>query len=167
MWQKVPWVSIAERDRLRKVLQLNAFCFATADEQLCFSAEYAPLVGAGLFIMGSGFNHPCSPNLMRYNIGDCLIFRTNSAVKAGTELCFSYLAPEVLHCSVKVRARHLDFTCSCHRCYTERSTTLRRPRELNSSNAKTMVVAALKATQSGNFTEALQIWHRSAIDVAL
>lgn len=167
LWSQMPLISADERERLRSVLKLNAFSFATGDEQLCFSSEYAPLSGVGLFVLGSGFNHSCSPNLSRYSLGDCLVFRTNRHVASGTELTFSYLAPEELRMPRHVRASFLDFKCLCNRCIHESaSRASSRRKGCSPEAAKERVLAALRAMQSGRFDEARDLWVTSAVDIA-
>ena len=79
----------------------------TNSEQLCFNQHFAEITGIGLSLPGSYFNHSCTPNVARYNVGDVLVFRTNSAVAAGAELCISYIESEILSEPAATRTEYL------------------------------------------------------------
>jgi hypothetical protein len=65
-------------------------------EQLCYQSQFASVGGAALYVEASYFNHDCQPNVARFNVGDVQFFRTNGEVKAGEELCISYIESECL-----------------------------------------------------------------------
>eukprot|EP00928_Gymnodinium_smaydae_P058003 TRINITY_DN41212_c0_g1_i1.p1 TRINITY_DN41212_c0_g1~~TRINITY_DN41212_c0_g1_i1.p1 ORF type:complete len:493 (+),score=59.52 TRINITY_DN41212_c0_g1_i1:34-1512(+) len=171
-WSMVKSISKAQRHRLELALALNVFCFATNDEQLCFSRQFGSLSGAGLYLLGAGFNHSCEPNMCRWSVGDVLVFRTIRKVMAGEELYFSYLSPEQLRSKVKLRARGLDFRCSCIRCQRERSDRTSQKRKHQESACASVptcslgddravqknIVAAVVAMVDGNFAQAAQLW---------
>uniref|UniRef100_A0A7S4SVW8 SET domain-containing protein n=1 Tax=Alexandrium monilatum TaxID=311494 RepID=A0A7S4SVW8_9DINO len=117
-WGAVEGPSEEEKERLRRVVQLNSLGFYTNSEQLCHHGNFTALTGSGLYALASGFNHSCDPNVARFSIGDVTAFVTNRPVEAGGELCISYIESELLCAPKSVRAQSLnrDFTCGCTRC---------------------------------------------------
>ncbi|EKX42725.1 hypothetical protein GUITHDRAFT_141117 [Guillardia theta CCMP2712] len=47
-----------------------------------------------------GFNHSCSPNLLRLCIGPIVLFRSSRSIRAGEQLTISYVGTDQLRCSV-------------------------------------------------------------------
>jgi len=89
--------------RLPEIVRCNALGFYTSPEMLCHPRSYAVLSGLGLYPRASLFNHSCTPNVSRYNLGDVAVFRTNRMVRAGEELRISYIEHELLCESPAVR----------------------------------------------------------------
>ena len=59
-----------------------------------------------------------SPNVVYTNIGSLILFHTTKDVKAGEELCISYIESKCLLDSPIFRNDNLqrDFFCNCSRC---------------------------------------------------
>ena len=100
---------------------MNALGMYTNPEQLCHADAFSDLTATGLFPLASGFNHSCSPNVLRASIGPYLIFRTLCPVAAGEELTISYIETEFLHEPTAIRHAELarDFVCACSKCSKE------------------------------------------------
>ncbi|KIO11437.1 hypothetical protein M404DRAFT_13470 [Pisolithus tinctorius Marx 270] len=78
------------------------------------------MLGWGIWISASYFNHSCSPNIRKVRQGRTLHFETGRAVSAGEELCISYVDTDQ---PVEQRQKDLEsswfFRCGCSRCNTE------------------------------------------------
>ena len=74
--------------------------------------------GTGLFFLSAMLNHSCAPNCHKFFLGDIAFFATLREVKAGEELCHSYLPPDGLVQAARERSARLDrdFVCCCERC---------------------------------------------------
>jgi len=120
-WSLVDGLAAADSARLQAVVKLNSLGFYTHSEQLCHSGHFTPLTGSGLYALASGFNHSCEPSVSRFSIGDLTAFVTNRPVKAGHELCISYIETELLCAPRSLRSQSLnrDFTCSCTKCVAQ------------------------------------------------
>jgi SET domain len=84
--------------RLPLIVRYNVLSVETCAEMLSYPGlnGHHPLAGAGLYYWPSFFNHDAKPNVSRYAIGDIMWMVTNQDVKAGDELCISYLEHDVL-----------------------------------------------------------------------
>ncbi|KIO02619.1 hypothetical protein M404DRAFT_15992 [Pisolithus tinctorius Marx 270] len=78
------------------------------------------MLGWGIWISASYFNHSCSPNIRKIRQGRALYFETSRAVSAGEELYISYVDTDQ---PVEQRQKDLEsswfFRCGCSRCNTE------------------------------------------------
>ncbi len=64
--------------------------------------------------IGAMMNHSCSPNIIFYENNNNMIFETNSNIKKGTELCYSYLRNYKLgKDNHKYLMDHYNFICNC------------------------------------------------------
>lgn len=99
--------------RLLQVVEVNRFS--------AFGPWEGPLVGTGLWIAPSRFNHACDASCTWYNVGDMLFVRCQRSVAVGEELTIAYCNPtDSLPLRQEfLRSRH-GFTCSCKLC-TEQS----------------------------------------------
>merc|ERR1719215_196764 len=120
-WSAVEGMLQEEKERLQAVVRLNSLGFYTNSEQLCHSGHFSALTGSGLYALASGFNHSCDPCLARFSIGDLTAFVTNRPLKAGEELCISYIESELLCAPRSLRRQSLDrdFVCACTKCTSE------------------------------------------------
>lgn len=107
--------------RMEAIARLNGLGSYTNSEQLCYTEHYKHLTGTVLCILASALNHSCTPNATRFAIGDVLVFRTNTLVAAGQELCISYIESEALseHRALRQQSLDRDFQCSCSKCSAE------------------------------------------------
>ncbi|KIJ63604.1 hypothetical protein HYDPIDRAFT_113081 [Hydnomerulius pinastri MD-312] len=78
------------------------------------------MLGWGIWVSASYFNHTCTPNLRKTRQGRVLHFETTRKIQAGEELCISYIDTDS---PVDKRRRELEeswfFTCACLRCAKE------------------------------------------------
>ncbi|KAH7882983.1 SET domain-containing protein [Phlebopus sp. FC_14] len=78
------------------------------------------MLGWGIWVSASYFNHSCAPNVRKTRVGRALHFETTRAIAAGEELCISYIDTDS---PVQRRRRELEeswfFTCRCRRCEEE------------------------------------------------
>lgn len=76
-------------------------------------------VGKALYLKASSFNHSCLPNVVRVRQGRRFYFITRDAVKAGQELCISYMN-SLRHKDREARMamlfEHYGFHCDCPLC---------------------------------------------------
>jgi len=81
--------------------------------------------GVGIYPGASYFNHSCVPNIYRVEEGSTLVFRTICDISANTELCLSYINPElhVLKRQVLLKDEYY-FQCDCIRCISEMNTNI-------------------------------------------
>ena len=86
--------------RLPLIIRYNAFIIDTSSELFVYSNPHhgmTSLAGVGLYgPVLSYFNHSCKPNVSKISIGDVTILFANRDIKAGNELCHSYLSHEYL-----------------------------------------------------------------------
>jgi len=94
--EAVKFLSFEQRERVKLIVRHNMLGIYTNSEQLCHHTVYANLTGVALYIEPSYFNHSCTPNVARFNVGDVACFRTNRPVAAGEELCISYIESDCL-----------------------------------------------------------------------
>ncbi|KAI6041511.1 SET domain-containing protein [Pisolithus marmoratus] len=78
------------------------------------------MLGWGIWISASYFNHSCSPNIRKIRQGRTLYFETSRTVSAGEELSISYVDMDQ---PVEQRQKDLEsswfFRCGCVRCKLE------------------------------------------------
>ena len=84
--------------RLPHIIRYNILSVETCPELLSYPGPggHTSLSGVGLYYLPSFFNHSSRPNCSRWAIGDVMFFVTNQPVKAGEELCISYIEHDVL-----------------------------------------------------------------------
>jgi len=134
-----------EIERYRQVCRYNMFGFYTNSEQICYHYTYRHFTGAGLFALASTFNHSCEPNIGRYSLGDATFFRTSRPVKAGEELCISYIEAETLVETKRFRHQVLnrDFTCTCRKCTIEEAEPMEEEGAKNYADINAELLAEL------------------------
>lgn len=97
-------------------------CSINCNSHTLYCRERWPLepVGTAVYLQGSAFNHSCCPTAEFYNIGTSLQVRSIQPIRAGQEVCVSYVP---LTQSLTERRLSLSsqfkFTCSCERCQLE------------------------------------------------
>ncbi|KAG1769841.1 SET domain-containing protein [Suillus occidentalis] len=78
------------------------------------------MVGWGLWVGASYFNHSCCPNVQKTRIGRAMHFTTSRSVETGEELCISYIDTNQ---TITQRRQDLEdswfFKCQCQRCLSE------------------------------------------------
>ncbi len=80
------------------------------------------LLGRGLYLQASMFNHSCVPNCSVSAGATTLEVVTDEAVRAGQELCISYIdLQQPVSARQKLLSRHYHFACACERCSGERT----------------------------------------------
>merc|ERR1712224_1042459 len=120
--------SPSEYARLRKVVELNGFCFngASGGNELV-EGESGYDIGEVIFPEVSRINHSCLPNLSHNLFLDAdgaisVSVRATRAVEAGEELNISYV-PRIDLIAVAERRQRLKknwgFDCGCVRCEAE------------------------------------------------
>ncbi|KIP05482.1 hypothetical protein PHLGIDRAFT_74236 [Phlebiopsis gigantea 11061_1 CR5-6] len=86
------------------------------------TTEESEGLGFGVYPIPSFFNHHCSPNVRREQIGRRFRFVTTKSVAAGEDLCISY-GQFVAGVGLGERRKHLRegwfFECQCSRCMAE------------------------------------------------
>lgn len=94
--QSLPVNDIARR--LPLILRYNILSIETCAEMLSYPGPegHSALAGVGLYYAPSFFNHSARPSVSRWCVGDVMGFVTNQDVRAGTELCISYMEHDVL-----------------------------------------------------------------------
>ncbi|KAF8452465.1 hypothetical protein L210DRAFT_3661558 [Boletus edulis BED1] len=78
------------------------------------------MMGWGIWVSASYFNHSCMPNVQKRRVGRELHFEASRRIHAGEELCVSYIDTDL---PADQRRRELEeswfFTCRCLRCEKE------------------------------------------------
>lgn len=85
--------------RLPLIVRYNVLSMETCAELLSYPSPkigHSILAGIGLYHEPSFFNHSNKPNINRWCVGDVMGFVSNQAIKAGSELCISYIEHDVL-----------------------------------------------------------------------
>ncbi len=78
--------------RISLIVRYNAISMETSPELFCYpETTLHVLGGTALYHCPSFFNHSNLPNMLRWAVGDVMVFRTNKDVKKGEELCISYI----------------------------------------------------------------------------
>ncbi|KIW18500.1 hypothetical protein PV08_02788 [Exophiala spinifera] len=76
--------------------------------------------GFGVWPEASYWNHSCAPNLKKQRTGRTWTFSTNRHIKAGEELCISYLGGDERDMTTAARKEKLrriwGFECACEKC---------------------------------------------------
>ena len=86
------------------------------------------LLGRGLYLQAAMFNHSCAPNCSVSAGTKALEVVTDEAVRAGDELCISYIdLHQPASARQKALSRHYHFACTCERCAAERTRGRDRP----------------------------------------
>jgi len=86
--------------------------------------------GIGLYPLASYFNHSCAPNLVRFEDGGILSYRTAYDIPKGTELNITYTDIDQPRSDrQKMLQENFFFTCGCDRCNGEKNdeTTFKMP----------------------------------------
>jgi hypothetical protein len=82
--------------------------------------EGSEFFGYGCWPAASYFNHSCGPNIEKNREGRAWFFRAGRDIKAGQELCITYLSGEERRLSRGKRMLRLKktwgFDCACERC---------------------------------------------------
>ncbi|KAJ8598085.1 hypothetical protein CTAYLR_005591 [Chrysophaeum taylorii] len=79
------------------IVRHNAVDVSTCGETLSYpSSPLVGLAGLALYARSSAFNHDDDPNVLRWHCGDVGVWRTNRFVRAGQELCVSYVESDLL-----------------------------------------------------------------------
>ncbi|KAG2133693.1 SET domain-containing protein [Suillus clintonianus] len=80
------------------------------------------MLGWGLWVGASYFNHSCYPNVKKARVGRTMHFTTTRSVETGEELCISYIDHDQ---TITQRRQELEdswfFECRCQRCQSEKS----------------------------------------------
>ncbi|KAG1733320.1 hypothetical protein EDB19DRAFT_1911672 [Suillus lakei] len=78
------------------------------------------MLGWGLWVGASYFNHSCCPNVEKTRVGRTMHFTTSRSVEIGEELCISYID---INQTITQRRQDLEdswfFKCRCQRCQSE------------------------------------------------
>ncbi|KAF8557507.1 SET domain-containing protein [Imleria badia] len=78
------------------------------------------MMGWGIWVSASYFNHSCMPNVRKKRVGRTLHFEATRGIQAGEELCISYIDTDS---PADQRRRELEeswfFSCRCLRCEKE------------------------------------------------
>jgi hypothetical protein len=84
--------------RLPLIIRYNILSIETCPELLSYPGPegHVSLSGVGLYHLPSFFNHSSTPNASRWAIGDVMGVVANQSIKAGTEICISYIEHDVL-----------------------------------------------------------------------
>ena len=98
------------RQRLPLVIRYNVLSAETSPELMVHPSPqgYSALSGTALYYLPSFFNHDCQPNASRFAIGDIIWIVANQDIKAGQEVCISYLEHEVLCEPAEIRTSMLN-----------------------------------------------------------
>lgn len=110
--------------------KLNGFDFPSIKSSRDGSGEKS--IAAGIWLHVSHANHSCIPNADRSFIGDMMVVRATRGIKAGEEICMSYLNPEHSYPERKKRLSEYGIDCDCPLCKVEKS----MPAEVFSKRAK-------------------------------
>ncbi|KAG2347246.1 SET domain-containing protein [Suillus weaverae] len=78
------------------------------------------MLGWGLWVGASYFNHSCCPNVEKTRVGRAMHLTTSRSVEIGEELCISYIDTNQ---TITQRKQDLEnswfFKCQCQRCQSE------------------------------------------------
>lgn len=110
--------------------KLNGFDFPGIKSSKDGSGEKS--IAAGIWLHVSHVNHSCIPNADRSFIGDMMVIRATRGIKAGEEICMSYLNPEHSYPERKERLSEYGIDCDCPLCEVEKS----MPAQVFSKRAK-------------------------------
>ncbi|EON68490.1 hypothetical protein W97_07700 [Coniosporium apollinis CBS 100218] len=77
-------------------------------------------LGYGIWIAASYFNHSCAPNVTKRRVGRCWEFLTARDIRAGEQLCITYLSGDERAMNTNQRRARLrvnwEFECACEKC---------------------------------------------------
>ncbi|KAL6246684.1 Histone-lysine N-methyltransferase set-6 [Rhinocladiella similis] len=100
----------------------NSFGLRSLDEGADTGTAGSECFGFGVWPEASYWNHSCEPNLRKQRTGRTWTFSTNRPVKAGEELCISYLGGDERDMTTAERREKLQriwgFECACVKCAT-------------------------------------------------
>ncbi|KAF5339747.1 hypothetical protein D9611_009139 [Ephemerocybe angulata] len=85
--------------------------------------EDGEMLGWGMYVFGSYFNHDCTPTLKKMQHGRSLHFTTTRDIEEGEELCINYIDVSKGNGVVKRNeevSKGWFFVCGCARCERER-----------------------------------------------
>lgn len=138
--------------------KLNGFDFPGIKSSRDGSGEKS--IAAGIWLHASHSNHSCIPNADRSFIGDMMVVRATRAIKAGEEICMSYLNPEHSYPERKKRLSEYGIDCDCPLCEVEKS----MPAEVFSKRAK--LVEEIESFLSADATGRVQAPSAAAVKKA-
>lgn len=145
-------------DLMKAKTSMNSMRFDTNSEQYCFPLRYQSISGAGLYLVGSNFNHSCCPNVARFSIADTMCFVVTRDTAANEELEISYLGHHELAMSTDNRQREMsdrDFVCTCSRCLHKGDQ--KRPTKMQATcSLENYECEAMEALETNNFMEAMR-----------
>lgn len=127
---------IVDVGRLQRIVRRHMFPLVPVsagvarDKNAAAAADGAD--GCGLFVFPSFLNHSCLPNASRSLYNDVLVVRATRSIRAGHEVCISYVPPDLdFEARQSVCVRH-GRPCHCRRCQLDRSEPAsgRRSRQL-------------------------------------
>ena len=92
----------------------------------CDGEQSGEFLGYGVWPEASFLNHSCRPNLSKERQGRLWSFHTSKGVRAGEELCITYLGGDERDLDVNGRRKRLfdewGFVCQCRGCGEETET---------------------------------------------
>lgn len=98
--QKLPDMAETAKEisrRLPHIIRYNILSVETCPELLSYpELGFKSLSAVGLYTKASFFNHSRYPNCQRFAIGDIMFFVTNQQIRAGEEVCISYIEHDIL-----------------------------------------------------------------------
>lgn len=104
--------------RLKQILKFNTFARDTLNEY--GAADASPV--CGIWFLPTFLNHSCCPNVQRTFVADLMVCRAARHLKAGTELCDTYVsALQPVHIRRERLKADCSFECQCPRCVLEES----------------------------------------------
>ncbi|PFH48810.1 hypothetical protein AMATHDRAFT_64564 [Amanita thiersii Skay4041] len=82
--------------------------------------EDSEMLGWGMYVQGSYFNHDCSPNIKKVRVDRALEFYSMRDIEPGEELCTTYIDVNdpVLQRRAELK-QEWYFDCACKRCHKE------------------------------------------------
>lgn len=105
-----------DKSRVERILKLNTYARDTLND---YGAAETNNV-CGIWFIPTFVNHSCRPNVQRTFVGDLMVCRAARALRAGTELCDTYVTPlQPLHIRRERLKEDCGFECRCERCTLE------------------------------------------------
>lgn len=137
----------------------NCFSFpaSSRDQHKLSTHDLASLyeyrASLGLWIKASYMNHTCVPNTQRSFIGDIMVIRAGSDLKAGTELKHSYVDISKKYAERQIELQGYGFQCDCSLCSAWMSTSpkKRKKRENTRNFIRDRVVSPVPTELSDFF----------------
>ncbi|KAF2010637.1 SET domain-containing protein [Aaosphaeria arxii CBS 175.79] len=118
-------LAIAPLPLLDRITVETLYLWSTRDSHNSFGIrsledDGSEFFGYGCWPSASYFNHSCSPNIEKKRVERAWEFRAGRDIKAGDELCITYLSGEERRLSRENRMltlkRNWGFDCRCERC---------------------------------------------------